>query len=82
MRRLAIVTALISLALIGVATPAMAGTEDSRNWDCRSNGNHICGPGNPQHLKPGLYVGNRLAVTWYQLKTWGVWPYGPPANAR
>lgn len=56
--------------------------EDGPGADCRKSGNHICGPSNPQHVKPGLYKNGRLVVTWYELKTWGVWQYGPPANAK
>jgi hypothetical protein len=42
-------------------------------WDCRKMGNHICGPGNPQRVKPGLYSGKnngRLVITWAQLQAW------------
>lgn len=57
-------------------------TEDSPGFDCRFNGNHICGPGNPQHVKAGLYNrSGKLALTWREVKDWGIWQYGPPANA-
>jgi hypothetical protein len=57
--------------------------EDAPGADCRKSGNHICGPGNPQKVKPGLYNRTgRLVVTWKELKDWGVWQYGPPANAK
>jgi hypothetical protein len=49
--------------------------EDSGKWDCRKMGNHICGPGNPQRVKPGLYSAKnngRLVITWYHLKAWGL----------
>lgn len=29
--------------------------EDQKCWDCRSDGNRICGPGNPQGVLPGWY---------------------------
>lgn len=57
-------------------------TEDSPGFDCRYNGNHICGPGNSNHVKAGLYNRNgKMALTWRELKDWGIWNYGPPANA-
>ena len=30
-------------------------TEDSPGWDCRMDGNQICGPGNAQGVAPGYY---------------------------
>lgn len=51
-----------------VATPP----EDSPAWSCKTMGNHICGPGNPEKAKPGLYNHNRRVVTWDDLKAWGI----------
>jgi hypothetical protein len=30
--------------------------EDEPGWDCRTMGNHICGPGNDQDVPPGDYT--------------------------
>lgn len=56
------------------ATPPNDDNWDTR-WDCRKMGNHICGPGNPQRVKPGLYSAKnngRLVITWNHLKAWGL----------
>jgi xanthosine utilization system XapX-like protein len=53
-------------------TAPMATPEDTPGWDCKNSGNHICGPGNPQKAKPGLYNHNRRVVTWDDLKAWGI----------
>ncbi len=29
--------------------------EDSSTWDCRADGNRVCGPGNVQQVIPGCY---------------------------
>lgn len=38
-------------------------TEDSPRWDCRTMGNHVCGP-NGSKYKPGCYVGKTLVIAW------------------
>ena len=58
--------------------------EDSPSYDCRTSGNHICGPGNSNGVRAGLYSAKNnghLIITWRHLKEWGPWSYGPPANA-
>ncbi len=30
-------------------------SEDSSTWDCRVDGNRMCGPGNAQQVIPGCY---------------------------
>jgi hypothetical protein len=73
-------TAVVTKAYTGPTPPVI--TEDTPGFDCRYNGNHICGPGNSNHVKAGLYNRNgKLALTWRELKDWGIWKYGPPANA-
>lgn len=79
MIRTLIVGALIALGLAFSTQAAYAGTpqEDTAKWDCRTMGNHVCGPGNPQHVRPGLYSARnngRLIITWRQLHEWNV-PY-------
>jgi hypothetical protein len=70
-------------AVVNKAYTAPMPQEDAPGADCRKSGNHICGPGNAQKVKPGLYNRTgRLVVTWKELKEWGVWKYGPPANAK
>lgn len=60
----------IGLALgipLGAAiTPAHADpiAEDDPAWDCRVNGNQVCGPDNSNHVAPGLYRAGRLASPW------------------
>jgi hypothetical protein len=40
-------------------------TEDSPGWDCRTDGNRMCGLGNDQHAPAGCYGTNgRLVVVW------------------
>ena len=29
--------------------------EDDPRWDCRTMGNHVCGPNNSQGVAPGYY---------------------------
>lgn len=36
--------------------------EDSRGWDCRTRGNHICGPGG--RIQAGCYEHGRLVIPW------------------
>ena len=50
----ALVAALVFLAGPPDITPARV-TEDSAEWDCRYDGNQICGPGNHQGLPAGDY---------------------------
>ena len=51
----ALVAALVFLAGPPDITPARV-TEDSAEWDCRYDGNQICGPGNHQGLPAGHYA--------------------------
>ena len=51
----ALVAALVFLAGPPDITPARV-TEDSAEWDCRRDGNQICGPGNHQGLPAGHYA--------------------------
>ncbi len=49
------------------ADPAI--TEDSPNWNCATQGNHICGPSNPDGLAPGLYRDGALVKRWPTVTT-------------
>ena len=44
--------------------PATGVAEDSAAWDCRTMGNHVCGPGNDQHVASGCYVDGRWSMPW------------------
>jgi hypothetical protein len=62
-----ITAAVLSIAaLFALPAPADAApiTEDSPAWDCRTDGNHICGPHNAQGVAPGLYRGFDLISPW------------------
>lgn len=53
-----------------VPIPAWADepTEDSPEWSCVDDGNHICGPNNSEGVPPGHYdEGGVLDVPWSQL---------------
>jgi len=41
-----------------------ATTEDDPGFDCRMQGNHICGPGAPGGHQAGCYRGGRLIIAW------------------
>lgn len=38
--------------------------EDSPAWDCRTMGNHLCGPGNSNGVVPGFYQDGKLYADW------------------
>lgn len=38
--------------------------DDDPRFDCRTAGNHLCGPTNDQHVTPGCYSGGRLVAPW------------------
>jgi len=40
--------------------------EDDPAFDCRTMGNHVCGPDNSQRVDPGVYSHNVRYVTWEQ----------------
>lgn len=46
-----------------VAVPGRV-TEDSAAWSCTRNGNHVCGPGNPQGAPAGCYRAGQLVIPW------------------
>lgn len=48
--------------MVGLSGKAQATPEDSPSWDCRTMGNHVCGPYNPQGADPGLYDQGRLVA--------------------
>jgi hypothetical protein len=50
----ALVAVLVFLTGPPDITPARV-TEDSPSWDCRRDGNRICGPGNAQGVPAGNY---------------------------
>lgn len=39
-------------------------TEDDPRWDCRTMGNHICGPRNTEGRPDGCYSNGRLVIAW------------------
>lgn len=53
----------IMAAVMATATPQLAPVdtatvvieEDSPQWECRTMGNLVCGPGNAQGVTPGNY---------------------------
>lgn len=51
----------ITATLPEATTPAAA-TEDDPGWDCRTRGNHVCGPGS--NHAAGCYSGGVLIVAW------------------
>jgi len=72
------------LALMAVVAHGPTTLEDSPSYDCRTSGNHICGPGNSNGGRAGLYSAKNnghLIITRRQQQEWGLWPYGAPANA-
>ncbi|AHJ88558.1 hypothetical protein Jolie1_058 [Mycobacterium phage Julie1] len=38
--------------------------EDDPAWDCRVNGDQVCGPGNSNGVAPGLYEAGQLRSPW------------------
>ena len=57
-RASAVVGAVLAVvALFTLSAPVADATvpEDSQQWDCRVNGNRICGAGNDQGVPPGRY---------------------------
>ena len=65
MRRLGAVLAAVAVFLAGppeivparVPDTRAAVLEDDPRWDCRTDGNRICGPGNAQNVPAGRYSG-------------------------
>lgn len=49
--------------------PGTAITEDDPRWDCRTMGDHVCGPHNSNAVAPGLYNEGGLLATWPTVKT-------------
>ena len=49
--------------------PGTAITEDDPRWDCRTMGDHVCGPHNSNAVAPGVYAGGTLQATWPTIKT-------------
>ncbi len=71
-----IVASGIAVAIVlGVAAIAIAGpAEDEPGWDCRTQGNHICGPANTDGITPGLYRDGVLLELWDHNRHYGVKP--------
>ncbi|MGE2717578.1 hypothetical protein ACQI4L_26245 [Mycolicibacterium litorale] len=63
--RIAASAAIAFACVAGASAPAFAQpiTEDSPAWDCRINGNGVCGPDNAQGVQAGQYVNGQL-VPW------------------
>ena len=59
-------TLLAAVALFVGAGTAQAHPhhEDERGWNCVTDGNHVCGPGNANGVAPGRYVDGVLADPW------------------
>lgn len=58
----AVIAAMIGMGA-GVATHASEPVrEDTAQWDCRTMGNHVCGP--ESEYRPGCYVDGSLAEPW------------------
>lgn len=51
------------------AQPGTAITEDDPRWDCRTMGDHVCGPHNSNAAAPGLYNDGGLLASWPTIKT-------------
>ncbi|GAS98822.1 uncharacterized protein RMCC_5787 [Mycolicibacterium canariasense] len=52
--------------------------EDDPDWDCRVDGDRVCGPTNTQGVATGLYRDGQLAVKWDQ--AWYGHPELVPVN--
>lgn len=45
-------------------------TEDDPRWDCRVNGDQVCGPTNDQGVAPGLYDARAMLISaWPTVRT-------------
>ncbi|CAN3132248.1 hypothetical protein ACNUDN_30425 [Mycobacterium sp. smrl_JER01] len=53
-----------SMAAAAAASPAVQAQEDQPGWDCRTMGNHECGPANSQGVPAGRYEGGVLVQAW------------------
>jgi predicted Fe-S protein YdhL (DUF1289 family) len=42
-------------------------TEDTPGWNCATDGNHVCGPRNPEHLPAGCYDDATLVIPWAKM---------------
>jgi predicted Fe-S protein YdhL (DUF1289 family) len=42
-------------------------TEDTPGWNCATDGNHVCGPRNPEHLPAGCYDNATLVIPWAKM---------------
>lgn len=51
-------------AIIASAEAQPAVTEDDPGWDCRTNGDFVCGPTNAQGVAAGLYRDGALVAVW------------------
>lgn len=64
----ALITAAIGIPLAGptitIANASPAIQEDDPRWDCRVNGDRVCGPTNDQGVPAGLYADNQLVTAW------------------
>lgn len=49
-------------ATVAPATLVTQVQEDGPGWDCRTRGNHICGPGG--RIQAGCYEHGRLVIPW------------------
>lgn len=50
--------------LIAQAQAQPAVTEDDPGWDCRVQGDRVCGPTNDQGMPAGLYSNGSLVAAW------------------
>lgn len=51
-------------AMIAAAEAAPVVQEDDPGWDCRVDGDRVCGPTNVQGVPAGLYAGGQLVAPW------------------
>ncbi len=60
--RTVIASALIAASVVSAAPVYASPMEDSPSWDCATDGNRICGPGNAQGIAAGCYSDTGVMV--------------------
>jgi hypothetical protein len=68
---------LVGVPLAIEGTPIENITEDSPDWDCVMDGNHVCGPNNPQGKPAACYDDGGVMV-----KAWPCNPWEPNMGHR
>lgn len=71
--KVALVSLVAGMVVTGIAS-AHTPLEDEIGFDCRTQGNHICGPANQDGITPGLYRNGVILELWDHNKHYGVKP--------